>query len=642
MLALTASFWACGDKDPNENNIQAVDPGVILADPGEVEFSQVDLSQTDVQTLRISNNGNGTLVITDVKLVEESIDDKAGREIFIGQKWTRKARLAQNEFIELELEYTPRDTTSDFGYVEITSNDPDNGIFKVSIKSSDLTPRVFTEPKVSFGRVSPVTDETRDKTAKKIEIKNVGQSPLKISRIEISPQSSEFRVMFPTDDDLANDKKTGSFPMTLEPAGIVPVRVYFNPSTREPSTAVMFIYSNDPKTPSYKVDLIGNSGEPCIEVITGEDEINFGEAGIGFDNKKTITIRNCSPGELELQGVEVCTDIGGNCDAASDVFKADTDSLPTFPKRMAGFERRSIVLVYTPEDEVVQTGKLILKSNDSLRPMLSIPITGKGTNNQCPTALAEAKLVDTNRYQTTINTIPYKSVEFRGLNSTDANGAIKRYQWSIIKAPINSTSRLEPSSEIENPTLLLDLAGEYIIELIVYDDQGTASCGDQALVTIRATPDEDIHIQLVWNTPADQDQTNTEGTDMDVHFRHPNGIWNEDPWDIFYGNKTGEWGALGPDDDPSLDVDDTDGAGPENINLDNPEAGKSYAVGVYYFNSYAFGVSYATVRIFIKGQQRFEKKDVFLDSTGTFWFVATIEWPSGRIFAVDQQFDDFP
>ncbi len=641
-VLMAASFlFACGEDKEGDNNIVVADPGNILVDPGEVVFAQVDLLQTDVQTLIISNNGTGTLIISDIKLVEETLEDGGGREISEGVNWKRTARLEQDEVIELDLKYTPRDTSVDSGYIEITSNDPENGNLKVQIRSGDLAPRVFSNPQISFGRVAPVTDATRDLSWLTTEISNVGQSPLTISRVEISPKSSDFRIVYPEDDMLDNDKSDPGFPLILGPTEVLPARIFFNPTTPEGSEAELFIYSDDPKAPTYKVDLIGNSGEPCIEVITGEDEINFGEGGIGFANNKTITIKNCSTGELELSGVSTCTDSGDAC-ATDAIFQIKENSLPTLPDIIPGGETRSFVVVYTPIDESVSTGVLTILSDDPSKSKLEIPMTAKGTDNQCPNAIAEAKLTETNRYQTVINTIPLKSVQFRGSNSTDVDGSIARYVWTIVSQPPNSTARLEPSGEIQDPTLFLDLAGDYVVELVAYDDQGTASCGDQAIVTIRATPDEDIHIQLVWNTPADQDQTDTEGTDMDLHLLHPIGTWNNEPWDIFYENRTGEWGAPGPADDPSLDADDTNGAGPENINLNNPEAGVSYSVGVYYFNAYAFGVSYATVRIYIQGRQRFEKKDVFLAETGTFWKVATIEWPSARIFAVDQQFDDFP
>ena len=132
------------------------------------------------------------------------------------------------------------------------------------------------------------------------------------------------------------------------------------------------------------------------------------------------------------------------------------------------------------------------------------------------------------------------------------------------------------------------------------------------------------------------------GADLDLHFLHPNGNWNTLPFDVFWSNPEAEWGAPGPSDNPSLDIDDTDGAGPENINMRDPESGVTYAVGVYYYDDTGFGPSYATVRMYIRGTQRFEWRDMYLPKGQSFWYVATIAWPSTDIFAVNQVQDGFP
>ena len=43
------------------------------------------------------------------------------------------------------------------------------------------------------------------------------------------------------------------------------------------------------------------------------------------------------------------------------------------------------------------------------------------------------------------------------------------------------------------------------------------------------------------------------------------------------------WGPNGEIDDPRLDLDDVNGFGPENINIEEPEVPQDYLVGVYYY-----------------------------------------------------------
>ncbi len=161
-------------------------------------------------------------------------------------------------------------------------------------------------------------------------------------------------------------------------------------------------------------------------------------------------------------------------------------------------------------------------------------------------------------------------------------------------------------------------------------------------------PEDEVQVQLIWNTPADPDHTDQDGTDLDLHLLHQNaqGTWNESPWDCFSGNPNPDWGVPdSPVDDPLLDPNDTDGAGPENIILPGPEADHDYKIGVYYLDDAGYGLSLATVRVSINGQQVGEFPNKNLAAKDTFWHVATIRWTSdgqAQIIPVDEIHTGFP
>ena len=71
----------------------------------------------------------------------------------------------------------------------------------------------------------------------------------------------------------------------------------------------------------------------------------------------------------------------------------------------------------------------------------------------------------------------------------------------------------------------------------------------------------------------DEDREDLNGADVDLHLSHPSGMgWFDSTYDCHYFNPTPDWGVLNQlADDPSLDIDDIDGGGPENINLNNPQ-----------------------------------------------------------------------
>jgi hypothetical protein len=147
----------------------------------------------------------------------------------------------------------------------------------------------------------------------------------------------------------------------------------------------------------------------------------------------------------------------------------------------------------------------------------------------------------------------------------------------------------------------------------------------------------------VWDTPTDPNQLDASGSDVDLHLLHEVGSWNERPYDCFWQNLNPDWasgrtGACisdqtpGCHDDPSLDIDDVDGSGPENINLDNPEPDHTYFVGVHYFSDHGYGRSFVTVRIFIGGVLEREFLRQRLDDQA-FWQVGDIAWPAGTVDA---------
>lgn len=254
---------------------------------------------------------------------------------------------------------------------------------------------------------------------------------------------------------------------------------------------------------------------------------------------------------------------------------------------------------------------------------------------KCPTAVIE--VAEGNEV------VPPTFLHLSGINS-HGSSEIKQWEWSV-EQPDGPQSVFEPPKTTPNPIFEANVVGTYVFRLDVWDAMGQKSC-EPAIHEVQVIPDEPIHIELFWHTPDDPDETDTgaeAGSDLDLHFVHP---WAEGPdldedgeadrwfdnlFDCFWFNAHPNWGSYDPatPDDPSLDLDDTDGAGPEIISLGIPED-VTYRVGVHYWNAHGFGVSYATVRVYIYATLVFEKSDVML-SDRDMWEVCTIEWPSEEV-----------
>ncbi len=207
-------------------------------------------------------------------------------------------------------------------------------------------------------------------------------------------------------------------------------------------------------------------------------------------------------------------------------------------------------------------------------------------------------------------------------------------EFVVAKRPDGSTS--QPQHRLDGGVeFFLDLAGSYTLRADPVGGDGKPVC-DTSVVVVEARPSSAIHVQLVWHNPLDSDETDTClscGADVDLHLARADAEWFDEQLDCHYRNRTPDWGASGPAHDPTLDIDDVNGAGPENINLREPE-NTTYRVGVHYFDSHGFMTAWATVRIFIRGELVWEGVQRPLDDRD-FWDVATISWPDGVVETID-------
>jgi hypothetical protein len=215
--------------------------------------------------------------------------------------------------------------------------------------------------------------------------------------------------------------------------------------------------------------------------------------------------------------------------------------------------------------------------------------------------------------------------------STDVQSL--RYEWTVVTRPQRSTAQvverhfnsLRPSDGGEDDdsstpaaSFFVDLVGEYIFTLVISDENGSPLSNDpctqqERTLVINSITEHDIYLELTWTTEGDPNETDTEGTDVDLHFRSPKSQrWRELPYDCYYQNPNPDWGPVGPIGDPSLELDDVNGAGPEIISLDDPEFTDEtpdsipYQIGVHYYASGGlfttdYGPSEVTSNIYFMG-----------------------------------------
>ncbi|TNE87605.1 MAG: hypothetical protein EP330_18085 [Deltaproteobacteria bacterium] len=214
---------------------------------------------------------------------------------------------------------------------------------------------------------------------------------------------------------------------------------------------------------------------------------------------------------------------------------------------------------------------------------------------------------------------PFETSTFYGQDSYDPQGhTITNYAWQLVAAPQGSSVSLGASGA--NATITPDQAGIYTAQLVVTTDDGRVS--DPCTADLNAIPAEALWIEMFWE----------QAEDIDLHLLAPGGSL-ESGTDCYYLNCTGglEWGAAGQADNPSLDIDDITGTGPENINIGAPAFG-TYKVVVHDFEwgSDYTGSNNVTVNIYVDGQLEFTATKPFTGE-GAYIDYAEIDWPSAAI-----------
>ena len=207
------------------------------------------------------------------------------------------------------------------------------------------------------------------------------------------------------------------------------------------------------------------------------------------------------------------------------------------------------------------------------------------------------------------------------------------YLWRLTAAPDGSTSVLERAST-PFPSFWADLTGVYELELVVTDALGLES--EPAVVIVEALPTNAVRIELTWDHP---------DSDLDLHLIREGGTFCDCSSDVHYRDcgRTPSWFPQTPGANPRLDVDDTSGFGPENINIDGHGSSRfipdgAYSVAVHYYatnqqtSSWPTQVSTATVRIYIFGLLAAEFTRPMQDA-GELWVAGSLRWPEQNVVA---------
>lgn len=650
LIPITALVAACGGEnlkvtDPPSLQVQASGALILGGDVIRITPPVAPEEPTIVETLRLTNVGVGPLEIYGIRALSTPEDVFAVAADPPPSKGSPVV-LAPNETWLIDIVYqggVEQVATSAELVIDTNPDLQGRTQFKAAIVPGVQLAVLQVAPKVAdFGPVGP--DEVGEVN---LRLLNGGSSDLVVKGFTLLG-SAGFEIelqgqVYGQAAGLGPDVPAISLdaPLTIPPGEQREVLVTYTATTPEKAEGTLRIFSNDVNEPDGKdVPLLANASGPCITV--NPDVIDFGGKRVGVLASIEVEILSCgtAPLTIESGALTADSDEAFGLDPAELPLTLQPNEVATLKVNYLGLEVSEFVDGQPSRDE----GTLRLTTN-TWASEIDVRVTGFALDDDCPIPVIRVAEGEEVIPQTVLH-----------LDGTQSYGPADMATWSwSVTQPAGAVSAFLPSPSAPSPTFSADVAGTYVFRLDVTDINGEQGCFTAEYVVL-VVPDEAIHVELLWSTPGDPDETDEgpeAGADMDLHFVHPFATgydidgdgapdgWFDIPFDNYWFNDEPDWGALGsaPGDNPSLDRDDTNGAGPENINLDEPQEGVTYKVGVHYWNDHGWGPSYPVVRVYIHAQLVLEVEGPEMIHCDL-WDVARIHWPSGDVDLVEDASGD--
>lgn len=447
-----------------------------------------------------------------------------------------------------------------------------------------------------------------------LESSNVGGEPFSVARLEQNGAGRNIEL-----------------PRELQPGEILFVHVEYN-STELGTDRGSLTFTSDAADSPKTVELVGHH-EGCLD-LEPDDEIALAVPSLDRPITRQLELSNCGDRGPITFTMRLTDDDG------VFGFQPPGDEAVLQPD-----EQLALPVTFEP-DAIGETyeAEIVIETNLPDRERITVDVVG-AVGADCPEPDIEPLVAGTDEPLEDGEVSPGTNVILDASGSEPA-GAIDGYRWSILSRPEATRAALRPDDNGSAPEIDLDFAGVWTFELTLEGPEPWASC-DPATVEIRVVPDDDIYVEMSWRTPGDNNPDDNRGADVDLHYLNPKASsWNESPWDIYWRNKTADWGAQGdPSDDPELSSDASRAPGPEAVthnNLNPGLNGSGYTIGAHYYAPNDYGPSYVTVRIYVRGELARSFEDRELAEAFDFWEVAIIDWPSGNIYERDEMYDGFP
>ncbi|MDP7111793.1 MAG: choice-of-anchor D domain-containing protein [Myxococcota bacterium] len=353
----------------------------------------------------------------------------------------------------------------------------------------ELDPDIFVSPEeVDFGTVTVGVSSQQT-----LAIHNVGGGTLSVDSVEMVDPAGPFSVQ--------------DFGGTLSSEDVTEVQVTFLPSELGPAEGSIRVISDDPDeaevlVPVFAVDVLE---APTPAIAWSPSSLDWGAVPSGGAVTMSVTVSSVGTADLAMSDIY----LDGSSSAE---FTLETNPAPT---TLAPSYTTQIDVLYTPTDEVADSGTLVILNDDPDTPQVEIPLSGElqpapdielvpsqlvfGEVSMGTTVTMDAEIWSLGDVDLELGTlIPAGSSEFTMI--TDPGGALlapgDHVTVTVSYTPIDlnpDTGAIEiPSNDPDEPVVTLMLAGQHEpvpdIEVDpIHVDFGLVGVGVTATETVAVT-----------------------------------------------------------------------------------------------------------------------------------------------------------
>lgn len=435
------------------------------------------------------------------------------------------------------------------------------------------------------------------------KLRNTGSSSMQILGITV------------TGPFTAQQQKQGAEDRSSIAAGgelIYEVRLVASSDQLGPVSGVLAVETNNAV---YELPLSGTVADASFaDLAFAPEMLDFGVVEVGVDGRRTVFARNHGNRDAFLS--DVTLDSVGRRPGPLDVFSVEHDLVANpilIPARNAETGRAGEANFNVRfRADLEQSYQDTLRFSTDVGLVVSLPLSGTSAFPETGTVFCAPGVVDFgavergNILRQTVRCVAQgETIDLRSARITQENSDVFTLVDPISPRALAVGSTLEIEVEFAAEGILGRRAERLLVEYEGLRGIETSEIQVTAEVTEPSEQDTAIRAVLTWT-----DREAPDGSDLDLHLVRPGGRYfdlNSDchfRW-FLYGNQ--DWGAPGPEDDAFLDHDDTDGEGPEVINMTRAASGR-YELWVHGFSPGTISDenwdgSDAQITVFIGGEE---------------------------------------